>query len=169
MSESDLDLEFSDKYTLWFHDSIERSFELDTFTKIYTITNIREYFSINNALSSIPKMLLNNLIFIMKNDIKPLWTDEQNINGGCISWKINKEQSLKSWENLFKMFISNEFTELNDYNITGISIAPKKGCNIIKLWFGSEIPQNVLNKIQLSDNCLFKENLKVFKAYKKFL
>lgn len=169
MSEEQLQLNFNHDYTVWFHDSIDKNFELDSFNKIHTFNNVEDYFSVSNALSSIPKMLLNNLIFVMRDGIEPLWTHESNINGGCISWKIDKEQSLKCWENLFKMLVSNEFNELEQYNITGISIAPKKGCNIIKLWFGQNIPQNVLNNITLSDNCLFKDKLKVFKAYKNFL
>ena len=72
-------------------------------------------------------MLLNGMFFIMKNDINPVWTDEVNRDGGCISWKIEKYNSLDYWENLLMLFVTDNLpTELNKYNINGISINPKK-------------------------------------------
>jgi hypothetical protein len=158
------------KYNVWFHDANEPDFSLDKFYKISDISNIEEYIIINQLLKDNYKMLLNGMFFIMKDNIKPVWNDDANRNGGCISWKIEKYNSIDYWENLLMLLITNNLPEeLNKYKINGISINPKKNCNIIKLWLSNDIEGNILNKIDLTDKCLFKDNLKLYKSFKKFL
>jgi hypothetical protein len=158
------------KFTVWFHDANEPEFTMDKFFNITDFENIGEYTMTTQALRDNYKMLLNGMFFIMKNDINPVWTDDANRDGGCISWKIEKYNSLDYWENLLMLFVTNNLpVELNKYNINGISINPKKNCNIIKLWLANDIEGDILNKIDLTDKCLFKDKLKLYKSFKKFI
>lgn len=157
-------------YTIWFHDANDTNFDIDTFHNITTFNTINNYFIINQLLKNNYKMLLNGMFFIMKNNIKPIWYDNNNKNGGCISWKIEKYNSIKYWENLLLLFITDNLPkELNKYNINGISINPKKNCNIIKVWLGVDINGDILNNIDLTDKCLFRDKLKLYKSFKKFI
>jgi hypothetical protein len=158
------------KFTVWFHDANETDFTMDKFFNITNFETVGEYLMTTQVLRDNYKMLLNGMFFIMKNDINPVWTDEANRDGGCISWKIEKYNSLDYWENLLMLFITNNLpVELNKYNINGISINPKKNCNIIKLWLAKDIEGDILNKIDLTDKCLFKDKLKLYKSFKKFI
>ena len=40
------------------------------------------------------KLLLECMFFIMKNDIAPVWEAPENIDGGCFSFKIQKNMCL---------------------------------------------------------------------------
>lgn len=158
------------KYKVWFHDANETNFDMNSFELINEINTLTDYLIINEALKSNYKMLLNGMFFIMKNDINPLWTDDANKNGGCISWKIDKSNSLDYWINFLLLFITDNLpNELNEYNITGISINPKKNCNIFKLWVGKDITSQVINNIDLTDKCLFNKNLRLYKSFKNFV
>jgi hypothetical protein len=158
------------KFTVWFHDANEPEFTMDKFFNITDFETVGEYTMTTQALRDNYKMLLNGMFFIMKNDINPVWTDDANRDGGCISWKIEKYNSLDYWENLLMLFVTNNLpVELNKYNINGISINPKKNCNIIKLWLANDIEGDILNKIDLTDKCLFKDKLKLYKSFKKFI
>jgi hypothetical protein len=158
------------KFTVWFHDANEPEFTMDKFFNITNFETVGEYTMTTQALRDNYKMLLNGMFFIMKNDINPVWTDDANRDGGCISWKIEKYNSLDYWENLLMLFVTNNLpVELNKYNINGISINPKKNCNIIKLWLANDIEGDILNKIDLTDKCLFKDKLKLYKSFKKFI
>lgn len=164
------DYKFKNTYNVWFHDANDNNFELDTFDNITSITTITDYIILNEVLKSNYKMLLNGMFFVMKNNINPLWTDDHNKNGGCISWKIDKHNSLEYWCNFFLLFITDNLPqELNDYNITGISINPKKNCNIFKLWVGKDINAYVINNIDLTSKCLFNNSLKLYKSFKNFV
>lgn len=158
------------KYKVWFHDANDSNFDIMSFDLISEINTIKDYLVINEVLKTNYKMLLNGMFFIMKNDINPLWTDEANKNGGCISWKIDKNNSLEYWINFLLLFITDNLPyELNRYNITGISINPKKNCNIFKLWLGQDITSQVINNIDLTDKCLFNKSLRLYKSFKNFV
>jgi hypothetical protein len=72
----------------------------------------------------------------MREHIMPRWEDENNKNGGCFSFKINKNEL---HEKLFEItsMILGETLGKNDIvsnSINGISISPKKNYHIIRIW-----------------------------------
>ena len=50
-------------------------------------------------------MIENGMFFIMKKSVKPIWECSTNINGGCISWKVDRKNSYKSWIDCVGHFI----------------------------------------------------------------
>jgi hypothetical protein len=166
----DMNNKLNNTYNVWFHDANNTDFSINSFYNIAKFDNIKDYLIINQTLRNNYKMLLNGMFFIMKDEIKPLWNDDSNRDGGCISWKIDKHDSLNYWENLLLLLITNNLPlEFNKYGINGISINPKKNCNIIKVWLSKDIDGGILNKIDLTDKCLFRNKLKLYKSFKKFL
>ena len=87
----------------------------------------------------------------MKDSILPLWESEDNINGGCFSYKISNTNIV----NIFKILLykiigntlSNDENTLN--NINGISISPKKNFCIIKIWMRNK---NIIANHDYSSN-----------------
>lgn len=157
------------KYTLWYHSPSDTNFELSSFKKVCEITSLTEFAAINRALLDNDSSLTGDLYYLMKDDIMPVWHNDEHINGGCISWKINSADSVKCWTNLLFLFVAGEFAELEKYGITGISINPKKHCNILKIWFRDVIPKDALRELPLPRECIFKEQFKIFKIFKSFL
>lgn len=163
------DYKLNNNYNIWFHDANNNNFDIESFNHICKIETVKDFLIANEVLKKNYKMLLNGMFFIMKNDINPIWTDEANRDGGCISWKIEKHNSLEFWCNFLLLFITNNLpSELDTYNITGISINPKKNCNIFKLWVGSDINSQVINNMNLTDKCLFNKHLRLYKSFKNF-
>lgn len=157
------------RYTLWFHSPCDTNFELDSFKKVCEITSLDTFNAINRALLDNDSSLTNDLYYLMKDDVMPVWHNKEHIDGGCISWKIDSADSIKCWKNLLFLFVSGEFSELEQYGITGISINPKKGCNILKIWFRDVIPKDALRELPLPAECIFQEKFKIFKIFRSFL
>lgn len=157
-----------DKYTLWFHSPNEESFDANTFKKVCDIMTSDDFLALNYALLKKDDLLLNGLFYFMKNDIQPVWNNDEHINGGSISWKIDKFDAIKCWINILNLFVSGKFDSMEQYGITGISINPKKNCNILKIWFNGDIPDENLAKLELPEECIFRENFKIFKRFKTF-
>ena len=157
-----------EKYNLWFH-SNNTNYGEETFENIVTVKNIYEFSALHKQMMDKTQFLLKSELYFMKNDIKPIWSNDNHINGGTLSWKIDKNDAVSYWENLIFLYLTNGFSDLEKYNITGISINPRKGCNILKIWFNKIIPDEELNNIELPDMCKFKEKPKMFKTFKKFL
>jgi len=81
------------------------------------------------------------MLFLMRNDIYPLWEDPENIEGCCVSFKIPSKDLVQTWNKSILKIICEEIHKNKDnYNeLNGISISPKKEFNILKLWVRSNI------------------------------
>ena len=119
----------STRYTCWFHNPNDTNWEPNSYHEILNFSTVEEFWTLHKAIQ--PTMIEEGMFFIVKEGILPIWEDEHNINGGCISFKIEKRTAYAEWENLLIHYISGNMTD----NINGVSISPKKNFNIIKLWF----------------------------------
>jgi hypothetical protein len=64
------------------------------------------------------------------------WEDENNKNGGCFSFKINKNEVLDKFFEVSSQILGETLgkSDLISSNINGISICPKKNYHIIRIW-----------------------------------
>jgi hypothetical protein len=72
----------------------------------------------------------------MKDAILPLWETEDNIDGGCFSYKISNNNIVAIFKILLYKIVGNTLIDDENIstNINGISISPKKNFCIIKIW-----------------------------------
>ena len=117
-------------YTLYSHMANDVNWNIESYEVIKHITTLNELVSI---IEYIPDELLTNcMFFFMKDNIKPMWEDEMNKNGGCISYKIPNNDCYKLWKDIIYSYVSSKIT--NSENINGLSISPKRNFCIIKIW-----------------------------------
>lgn len=88
-------------------------------------------------------------ISIFKSNIKPLWEDEANKQGGKVSLKIKKEYSNVIWDEFVYRLIGNNFPVINNDEINGILSSIKRDSNFIQIWF-KNYNSSTLNDISLS-------------------
>jgi translation initiation factor 4E len=130
------------RWVLWYHDPENSDWDFKSYEKICVFDTIELFWSIHNYIKN--ELLYSGMFFIMKENINPLWEDNNNINGGCWSFKILKKNSYNAWINLSVYLIGETLTE--EYNfINGISISPKKGFCIIKIWINNTSKSNIKN------------------------
>ena len=148
-------------WVIWYHDN-NSDWTIKGYKKIYEIKTIEDFWEIYNRLNN--HILLKGQFFLMKNNIPPIWENKENIEGGCWSYKINKNDSFISWLHL-SMNLCGEILTKDHQNmdiINGISLSPKKNFSIIKIWNNNSakienILINKINNITLS-MCLYKAN-----------
>lgn len=142
-----------------------RQINTSAWYRITSFSTVNHYWACVKALLDRPRMVSNGMLFIMRGDITPDWSDEANIAGGRISWKLNKPEASACWENLCCLLVSGAFEPaFGKYDIRGISISPKKDSNIIKLWLGKTISDTDLADTILPEQCIFREKLTIFRA-----
>jgi hypothetical protein len=80
------------------------------------------------------------MFFIMREHVFPCWDDKHNIDGGCISLKVHGDQIVSIWDELTKRVIGETMMRSpTDWShVNGVSISPKRGFCIIKLWMSSD-------------------------------
>jgi translation initiation factor 4E len=150
----------SKKWVVWGHYQHENNWDIQSYTKIHTITYAEELFELLQLLSE--KLITNYMLFMMREGVNPMWEDEQNKQGGCFSYKVDNKFVKEIWNDLCYCIAGNSITTESVYHdITGISISPKKNFCILKIWMSSCKFQDasVMNIKQLKPlQCLFKKH-----------
>ena len=121
-------------WCLWYHSINDTNWKNNSYKNLYTIRNLYDLKGINDTIEKIH--LQNGMFFLMREDIFPTWEDPDNREGCCISFKISGSILKEQWINIMNYVLTEDILKdksKSDY-INGISIAPKKEFNIVKLW-----------------------------------
>tara|TARA_Y100000361_G_scaffold147776_1_gene159749 strand:+ start:283 stop:849 length:567 start_codon:yes stop_codon:yes gene_type:complete len=131
-------------FNLYFHDPNSYNWEKESYKKLCKISTIHEYWILNHLLSQ--KIHLG-MFFLMRNEIFPLWDNEDNKNGCSFSFKILKKESIIYWNKICILILSENFLKKEHMllwnKINGLSISPKKNFCIIKIWLKEK---NIFNE-----------------------
>ena len=147
-------------WTLWAHLPHDTDWSLSSYKKVHTFNTIEHLKALNELIPD--KMIKNCMLFIMRDDTKPIWEDPVNRNGGCFSYKIFNKNVTCIW-NILCYAITGECLSSNKQfvsSITGLTISPKKNFCIIKIWMSvsdyqdPDIIVDIPNLIK--HGCLFK-------------
>lgn len=126
--------ELDNNYTLWMHMLYDNDWSVNSYKKIYSFNTLENAACLIENLNN--EIIEKTMIFLMKNNIKPIWEVEENNKGGCFSYKITTCFISNVWKKMCYLLIGN--TLINDNiilkNINGISISPKKNYCILKVW-----------------------------------
>ena len=126
------DYKLKNKWTLWYHSINNKEWTNDSYVKVIELRTLLDYKLLENIFRI--NHLQNGMFFIMKNNIFPTWEDPNNRLGGCISFKYDNN-ILKEFLKLLLLCITNNLSTKENINeINGLSIAPKKEFNIVKIW-----------------------------------
>ena len=149
-------------WVLWFHDYNNKDWSLESYEKLYTIKSVEDFWRLfSNWNDALPE-LENNMYFIMKEGVMPIWEHETNLMGGCWSFRISRRNIFTAWTELAMKMFGNTLCKENHHMINGISISPKKNYSIIKIWNNDQTYDDVdeFNTIPFIDltNNLYKKN-----------
>jgi hypothetical protein len=119
-------------WTLYFHSPEETKWTLNTFISLGSMKNWNDFWSIVDTLK--PISFSEGMFFMMRDPFPPLWESHHNIRGGCYSFRCHKKDSPDIYVNHIIAAMLGVLSEHKDNIINGISISPKRGFNIIKVW-----------------------------------
>ena len=146
----------NDTWNLYFHDPDNQNWEMESYVLVTTISTVEEWVMLHHSLKEV---LHKGMFFLMREYIQPIWEDKSNKNGGCLSFKIWKNEVVDIWEELsFKLLGEVLLKDKKQWQkICGISISPKRSYCIGRIWVSDPI---------LSDVCSFNIELP---SYSKIL
>ena len=118
----------------WIHYQNDNDWTLESYKLISKFSYLKEIaLFIENLHESIIK---KTMVFFMKDSILPLWETQDNIDGGCFSYKISNNNIVAIFKILLYKIVGNTLIDDENINnnINGLSISPKKNFCIIKIW-----------------------------------
>ena len=113
--------------------------------KIAEFDSIEDFWAIFQHLRK-PDSCRSGIEFqLFRGDIKPLWEDDNNKNGGKASIKLCKGYTTIIWEEIIFALIGDVLPK----QINGIVVSTRKEMNILQIWFNnwSEDNNNNIKKI----------------------
>lgn len=129
----------NDTWSLYFHDPYDTDWTYDSYKKVCELCSANDYWSVDHALD---ESVAKGMFFIMREHIFPCWDDKYNIEGGCLSMKVLKQDMVEFWRHMVARLLGE--TLLKDDHIhlwdkvNGISTSPKKHFAIVKIWVATE-------------------------------
>lgn len=150
-------------WTFYIHLHDNKDWSIDSYIKVARINTIEDAILLNDEINY--DLIKKSMMFLMKEDICPLWEHDDNKNGGCFSFKILNKDINQVWKEVYFNIITTNMIKDNNNNskINGITLSPKKKFCILKIWMSDcELTDpKIFKSIQnLSfDGCLFKKHI----------
>jgi len=151
--------ELSKSYNFYYHAPENNDYSLESYNEILSFNSLEEFWVLDKFVRK--DMVENGMFFIMVDPILPIWEDKNNINGGCISWKVDRKNSYKYWIDCVGHFLTQNLGRYTS-KVNGISISPKKNSSIIKLWFVEEIN---IDNMDLPTSFLLANDKIIYKSH----
>lgn len=148
-------------WNYYYHLPNDKNWNVDSYKIIMSnISTLEELMGMNELMTD--NIIKNCMLFVMRAGVTPMWEDAQNRQGGCFSYKVTNKAVTQVWRKL--MYLLCGYTLTIDPShmdlVNGITISPKRGFCIIKIWMRDcslQDPAVITNIDQLLRNgCLFK-------------
>lgn len=123
---------YPQKFTLYYHNPDNEDWSEESYIKIGTPSTFEEMFGMMAEIGS--KRFLEGMYFWMLDPYPPMWENKMNKRGGSYSLKIPQEQAQDCFERYMTGAVLKQVAINPENTIVGVSISPKKGFNIIKIW-----------------------------------
>lgn len=119
------------KWAMYYHSPEDKDWSSKSYTKVMTLSTLEDFCALQSAL---PDFCLHyGMFFLMRNGIMPTWEDPKNTNGGCWSYKVPLSKVSNIWRDMTIQLIIEKLSSVPNL-INGISISPKRGFCVVKIW-----------------------------------
>lgn len=122
----------SGSWTLYFHDPEDSSWRPDSYKKIGTFSKFQDFWGAMKAIQV--ERFLAGMFFLMKDPFLPLWEHKSNIYGGTYCIKVVESTAHEIFQRYSAAAVIDMVSKEKENTIVGVSISPKKGFHILKLW-----------------------------------
>jgi hypothetical protein len=150
-------------WSLYYHDTQDQSWTEESYKKV---ASFKDYKTLWAAFSAIGSEKFNNgMWFFMRDPYPPLWENSMNIRGGSYCLKVSQSLSYEVYQRYIAAASLDLVSKRPDENkIVGISISPKKGFHIIKIWNKNSAIGDLSDLVLLDDSIklsdvLFRPNV----------
>ena len=149
-------------WTFYLHLHDTREWNLASYNNILRFHSVEHAILLNDEIHY--DLIKKSMMFLMKEDIKPMWEDDKNKEGGCFSFKVSNKDIEQVWKEVYFHVVGSCITKKQkyDHHINGITLSPKKKFCILKVWMKDcelKDPDIFIHIDNLTaEGCLFKKH-----------
>lgn len=119
-------------WTLYFHEPEDKSWTPDSYKRIQGVNSWEALGALLREMG--PHRLTNGMMFAMRGDTSPLWENKANIRGGSYCLKVSRKVAAEVYQKYLAAAACGIASTDTKNAIVGVTMSPKKGFCIIKLW-----------------------------------
>jgi hypothetical protein len=119
-------------WTVYFHEPEDKSMTADSYKKLQVVSSWEALGSLLRELG--PHKTTNGLLRVMRGEYSPLWENKANIHGGSYCLKVTRRNSVEVFQRYLAAAALGACAKDAANQIVGVTISPKKGFCIIKIW-----------------------------------
>lgn len=129
--ETQTPLTLNSKWSLWYHHELDK-WTVAGYRKIYEFSDLEGFWRFFNNINCIGG--INKLhFFLMRDNITPVYEDDNNCRGGTWSSIVSLENAEESFIDLMVNTIGEKVSDTPS-DITGVSVNVKSGVSVLKVW-----------------------------------
>lgn len=125
----------SGSWTLYFHDPEDSSWSPDSYKKIGTFSDFMKFWGTLKRIDT--ERFLSGMFFLMRDPFPPMWEHRTNIHGGSYCIKVPEAHANETFQRYAAAAVLDMATLDSKNTVVGVSISPKKGFHILKVWNSS--------------------------------
>ncbi len=119
-------------WTLYFHEPEDKSWTPDSYKRIQGVNCWEALGALLREMG--PHRLTNGMMFAMRGETSPLWENKANIRGGSYCLKVSRKVAGEVYQKYLAAAACGIASTDPQNAIVGVTMSPKKGFCIIKLW-----------------------------------
>nr|CAB3241798.1 eukaryotic translation initiation factor 4E type 3 [Phallusia mammillata] len=126
-------------WTLWLDRSVPNltvtEYEANL-RKIYTVSTVESFWGVFNHVPAPSNLMARYSYHWMRNNIRPVWEDSVNANGGMWKLRCHKLCTDSVWNELLMACIGEQFAQYVNPgdDIIGLSVSVRKNDDLVQLW-----------------------------------
>jgi hypothetical protein len=125
----------NDVWAFYFHDPYDSNWTNESYKLLGTVGTAEEFWQHHEQVKG---DVSKGMFFLMRDYVFPCWDDPANLEGGCLSIKVLKDNVSEFWEDICIKIMGETLLKpehKEKWNlINGVSTSPKKHFCIIKIW-----------------------------------
>jgi hypothetical protein len=154
-----------DSWVMYFHEPSDANWTNESYVRLADMSSVEDFWRVCDGVR---KTLPAAMLFVMRTDVFPTWDDPANLKGGCLSFRVSRDDMGAAWEELVARLLGETLLarpgDAEDYaRVNGISTSPKRFFCIVKIWLRddkfSTRDDFVLPTCMLHGEALFRSNL----------
>ena len=124
--------ELKNKWVLWYHPTDNNDWSMESYKKVFEMKTYYDLLYIMKNLNNIS----SGMFFVMRDNIKPIYEDSQNMSGGYWSIRLMKRDSYDYFKKIVYYILMENLMKKDEQTskINGLSISPKINNCIFKIW-----------------------------------
>ena len=140
-----------DVWSFYFHDPDDPAWTLESYRRIGDAASVEDVWELQAAIAP---HAASGMFFAMREHVFPCWDDKHNIEGGCLSIKVPIDAAPAAWELLLKRAVGETLVAdpARWASLNGVSISPKRGFCIAKLWMADDTHSTTRAAFRLPDD-----------------